>query len=85
MGDGAGAPRVVLRTVELRIGPIASVDDAFAWDEGEGDRSRDYWLAAHRRFFGRTCAARDETFTEQHEVIFERFTVVAPPELSDAG
>ena len=25
-------------------GPLSSVDDQFAWDEGEGDRTRDSWL-----------------------------------------
>ena len=76
--DGSGVPRVVLRTVELRIGPIDSVDDAFAWDEGEGDRSRDDWLRSHRGYFTRTCAARGEEFTDAHEVVFERFQVVWP-------
>jgi len=76
--DGSGAPRAVLRTQELRIGPIDSVDDAFAFDEGEGDRSREDWLRSHRRYFTRTCAARGEQFTDEHEVVFERFAVVWP-------
>jgi uncharacterized protein YhfF len=76
--DGSGAPRAVLRTTELRLGPIDSVDDAFAWDEGEGDRSRADWLRGHRSYFTRTCAARGEEFTDTHEVVFERFEVVWP-------
>ena len=76
--DGSGAPRAVLRTQELRIGPIDSVDDAFAFDEGEGDRSREDWLRSHRRYFTRTSAARGEQFTDEHEVVFERFAVVWP-------
>ena len=78
--DGTGTPQVVLRSLELRIGVIESVDDAFAWDEGEGDRSRRYWLEAHRSFFTRTCAARGAAFSEDLEVVFERFTVVWPPD-----
>ena len=77
--DSTGAPRCILRTTELRLGPLASVDDAFAWDEGEGDRSRDDWLRGHRRFFTRTCASRGEKFTEAHDIVFERFEVVWPP------
>jgi uncharacterized protein YhfF len=80
--DGAGTPRAVLRTRDLRIGPIESVDDAFAWDEGEGDRTRADWLDQHRRYFTRTCAARGEQFTDEHEVVFERFEVVWPPEVA---
>jgi uncharacterized protein YhfF len=49
--DAAGTPRAVLRTTELRIGPLTSVDDAFAWDEGEDDRTRDSWLVGHLGYF----------------------------------
>ena len=31
---------------EVMIKPLSEVDEAFAWDEGEGDRTRDWWLAA---------------------------------------
>jgi uncharacterized protein YhfF len=37
--DGAGRPRAIWRTTEVRIGPLNSVDERFAWDEGEGERS----------------------------------------------
>jgi uncharacterized protein YhfF len=77
--DGGGTPRVVLRTVELRLGVAESVDDAFAWDEGEGDRTREDWLAQHRRYWRRVTAARGEEWSERTEVVFERFTVVWPP------
>lgn len=81
--DGRGAPRAVLRSVGLRIGPLESVDEVFAWDEGEGDRTRDDWLRGHRRYFTRTLAARGEVFSEEQEVVFERFRVVWPPEVAD--
>jgi len=81
--DGAGAPRCVLRSVDLRLGPLASVDDAFAWDEGEGDRTRDSWLREHERYFRRTQAARGEVWSDDLEVLFERFSVVWPPEAAD--
>ena len=35
------------------IKPLPQVDEAFAWDEGEGDRTREWWLDAHRRYFAR--------------------------------
>ncbi|MCF6737753.1 ASCH domain-containing protein, partial [Blastococcus sp. KM273129] len=56
--DGSGAPRCVLRTTELRLGPLRSVDEAFAWDEGEDDRTRESWLREHERYFRRTLPAR---------------------------
>jgi uncharacterized protein YhfF len=81
--DGSGAPRCVLRTVELRLGPLASVDDAFAWDEGEGDRTRADWLRQHERYFRRILPARGRAWDDALEVVFERFRVVWPPDVAD--
>jgi uncharacterized protein YhfF len=78
--DGSGAPRAVLRTVELRIGTAESVDDRFAFDEGEDDRGRSSWLEQHRRYWTRVCAARGTTWSEELEVVFERIRVVWPPQ-----
>ena len=36
MLDGEGRPRFIWRTTEVTIKPLSQVDDAFAWDEGEG-------------------------------------------------
>ena len=81
--DGAGVPRAILRTIELRLGPFNSVDAAFAYDEGEHDRTLESWLAGHRRYFDRTCAARGASWSEDDETVFERFAVVWPPGLAD--
>ncbi|GGQ67205.1 ASCH domain-containing protein [Couchioplanes azureus] len=81
--DGSGVPRMVLRTVELRLGPLHSVDDRFAHDEGEDDRTRASWLTEHRTYWQRTCAARGAVWTEDQEVLFERFRVVFPADLAD--
>jgi uncharacterized protein YhfF len=81
--DGGGVPRCVLRSVELRVGRLDSVDDTFAWDEGEGDRTRADWLATHLAYFTRTQEARGEVWSDDLEVVFERFSVVWPPEVAD--
>ncbi|WP_168625936.1 ASCH domain-containing protein [Cryobacterium sp. BB307] len=81
--DGAGAPRAILRTLELRIGDFGSADELFAFDEGEDDRSLESWRAEHRRYWQRTSAARGATWSEADEIVFERFAVVWPPELAD--
>jgi uncharacterized protein YhfF len=41
MLDGEGRPRFIWRTTEVTIKPLSEVDEAFAWDEGEGNRTRD--------------------------------------------
>ena len=73
---GDGRPLAVVRTTEVRVGPLSSVDDRFAWDEGEGDRTRAWWLDAHTRFFSRQCTAMGLTFSDDIGVVFERFELV---------
>jgi uncharacterized protein YhfF len=74
--DGTGRPRALLRTTDVRVGPLSSVDDQFAWDEGEGDRTRDSWLRDHIDFFERTLPADGLVFSLDMETVFERFEVV---------
>ncbi len=81
--DGSGKPRAVLRSTELRVGPLSSVDARFAWDEGEYDRTLDTWLDGHRRYFRRACERIGVEFSDEVEVCFERFDVVWPPEVAD--
>jgi uncharacterized protein YhfF len=81
--DGTGAPRCIWRTTEVTIKPLIEVDDAFAWDEGEGDRSRAFWLDAHRRFFARQAAREGFTMHDRIPTVFERFALVWPPEAAD--
>ncbi len=76
--DGRGDPRCVLRTTDIEVRPMNLVDERFAWDEGEGDRSLSWWLDAHRRYFTRTAAARGETFDDAEPCVFERFELVWP-------
>lgn len=81
--DGDKVPCCIIRTTEIRIGPLSSVDDRFAWDEGEGDRSRDYWLAAHREFFRRAALKENFRMHDGIETMFERFEVVWPLDIAD--
>jgi uncharacterized protein YhfF len=74
--DGSGVPRALLRTTEIRVGPLSSVDEAFAWDEGEGDRTRHWWLDAHERYFRRHLPTIGETFGADLPTVFERFEVL---------
>jgi uncharacterized protein YhfF len=83
--DGAGQPRAIWRTTEVRIGPLNSVDERFARDEGEGERTREWWLSAHRRFFGRMAERQGFHMHDEIETVFERFTVVWPTEIADAN
>lgn len=81
--DGRAQPRAIWRTTELRLGPLVSVDEAFAWDEGEGDRGRASWLKVHRAFFARVAERGGFDFHDDIETVFERFGVVWPREIAD--
>ena len=76
--DGGGTPRCIWRTTEVEIKPLSAVDNSFAWDEGEGDRSRQWWLEAHRRYFTRQAGREGFAMHDGIETVFERFEVVWP-------
>lgn len=83
--DGSGEPQCVWRTTEIEIKPLIEVDERFAWDEGEGDRSRAYWLKAHRTYFQRQAERDGFVMHDRIDAVFERFEVVWPLSLADAG
>ncbi|HME84674.1 MAG TPA: ASCH domain-containing protein [Roseiarcus sp.] len=69
--DGQGRPRAVIETVELTRRPFEDVDAAFAYAEGEGDRSLEYWRRAHTKYF-----TRQGTFSAGMDVYCERFRLI---------
>jgi uncharacterized protein YhfF len=71
MLDGSGRPQAVIETLELTQRRFNDVDAAFAYDEGEGDRSLAYWREAHRRYFTRLGQFADDML-----LYCERFRVV---------
>ena len=81
--DGGGRPRCVCRTTEITVKPIIEVDDAFAWDEGEGDRTRDDWLEGHRSHYRRIAEREGWSFHDGLDAVFERFVVVWPAAAAD--
>ena len=70
--DGAGVAIAVIETVELTQRRFDEVDAAFAFDEGEGDRTLASWTRAHRNYFG-----RQGTFAPDMLLWCERFRLVA--------
>jgi len=84
MLDGERRPRFIWRTTEVTIKPLSQADEAFAWDEGEGDRTRDWWLDAHRRYFARQASREGFDIDDEILTVFERFEVVWPLDIADA-
>ncbi len=71
MLDGSGAPLAVLETMELTQARFNEVGAAFAYDEGEDDRSLAAWRTAHRNYF-----TRKNQFAEDMKLWCERFRIV---------
>ncbi len=76
--DGRGHPLCLIRTVGVEIKPFNEVDGQFAYEEGEGDRSLDYWREAHWRFFSRTCEEIGRKPSQDMPIVCERFKLVWP-------
>ncbi len=45
--NGEGNPLCIIRTTRVELRRFGDVDEQFAWDEGEGDRTLAYWREAH--------------------------------------
>ena len=82
--DGAREPRCVIRCVDVEVKTMADVDERFAWDAGGGDRSLQWWMSAHTRYFRRQAAREGFAVGADMKLVLERFEVVWPPEAADA-
>lgn len=76
--DFEGVPQCVIQTTEVRFLPFAEVDAQFAFDEGEGDQTLEYWRAAHRRFFTECCLDLGIEFDESMMICCKRFALLYP-------
>ncbi len=74
--DGQDHPMCIIETTELRQLPFNEVDEQFAYDEGEGERTLVQWRRDHWSFFGRSCERIGKERSETMPVLCERFRVV---------
>ncbi len=81
--DGNNLPRCIIHILQVDIKALGDVDESFAWDEGGGDRSLEWWRSAHARYFKRQGAREGFAVDDGTDVVLERFEVVWPLELSD--
>jgi uncharacterized protein YhfF len=76
--DGRGSPICLIETSAVEVRPFNQVDDEFAFDEGEGDRTIEFWRDAHWRFFTRTCREIGREPAQDMPVVCERFKLMWP-------
>jgi uncharacterized protein YhfF len=76
--DYEGNPQGVVRTTEIRYLPFMEVDAQFAFDEGEGDQTLEYWRKVHWLYFTKEVAELNVEFNEKSLVACERFRLLYP-------
>jgi uncharacterized protein YhfF len=76
--DFDGNPKCVIQTTELRVLPFNEVDAEYAFAEGEGDQSLDYWRQVHWKFFSNICLKIDREPSMEMPLYCERFKLLYP-------
>ena len=76
--DVEGDPKCIIRTLEIEHIPFLEVNAAFAYDEGEEDRSLESWRRMHREYYSKEAAQLGFEFNETSIVCCERFELLFP-------
>ncbi len=74
--DGRGDPMCIIETTDVEVLAFNAVDEKHAYEEGEGDRSLDYWREVHWAFFAEECKSIGREPTEDMPVVCERFRLI---------
>ncbi len=74
--DWAGQPVCIIETTEVRIIPFKDVDEQFAYDYGEEERTLSWWKTALWESYTKICATLGKEPSEDMLLICERFKVV---------
>jgi uncharacterized protein YhfF len=76
--DWEGQPLCIIETTKAEIKAFNEVDTRHAFEEGEGDRSLDYWRKVHWEVFSRECVSLGKEPTENMPLLCEQFRVLFP-------
>ncbi|MDW2112885.1 ASCH domain-containing protein [Vibrio sp. 1731] len=73
-----GDPVCVIRITDVSTCKYEDVTAEFAFAEGEGDRTLNWWRDAHTAFFKAECDELNIDWHEKRTLVLERFEVVYP-------
>ena len=76
--DGRGRPRAIIRNTHVERRHFDEIDDAFAFEAGEGDLTLRWWLTAHRQDFAERAEREGFQVGERVVLILEYFERVWP-------
>jgi uncharacterized protein YhfF len=80
--DGDGDPLCVIEMTEVEIRPFHTVDEQFAFEYGEGERTLAYWLSDNWEYHSRACREIGREPSETMPVVFMRFRLLYPQRTS---
>ncbi len=69
-------PACVIEVIRVEVSPFDEVDEKHAYNEGEGDRSLEYWRMVHWEAFSAVCEEMGTQPSEKMLVVREEFGVV---------
>lgn len=76
--DGRGSPRAIVRLTHVERRYFNEIDDEFAFECGEGDRTLAWWLVAYRQEFAERAESQGFQVGERAVLILEYFELVWP-------
>jgi uncharacterized protein YhfF len=76
--DGNGDPLCITELIEVEIKPFNTVDEQFAFEYGEGDRTLAFWLSDNWDFLSRECVEIGREPSKTMPIVFQRFRVLHP-------
>ena len=76
--DGNGEPLCIIELTGVEIRPFNTVDEQFAFEYREGDRTLAFWLSDNWDFHSRWCLEIGCEPSETMPIVFQRFRVLYP-------
>ncbi len=74
--DFEGSAVAIIQNTKIEQVPFDKVTEEFAFLEGEGDRSLDYWTRVHRDFFTSELKMYGRDFEEKMVVVCQHFRLL---------
>ncbi len=74
--DSEEEPLFIIKDTKVEIKKFCNIDAEFAFKEGEGDQSLEYWRKVHKEYFSKCCLEYGIEFSEDMEVVCEEFEIV---------
>jgi uncharacterized protein YhfF len=76
--DGNGEPLCIIEFTEVEVRPFNAIDEAYAYDYGEGDRTLSWWRAAMWDYYVEECHKLAREPNENMPLVCMRFRLLFP-------